>query len=275
LTYYFDPRVAEAYDAEIDQLRAAADVPFYVGLARQAAEAGQGVLELGCGTGRVTIPIAAAGVDVVGLDSSPAMLEVARRKAGDPANPRWVQGDMADFRLEQRFGLVIIPFRSFLLLLTVEEQKGCLACIHEHLVEGGRLALNIFNPSILAIAGWLGERQERWERVQDRIRFAESGNAAPGQTDAAQGPGKERWVNRRYSPASQELNETRAEVELSDEGAVIQRVERNLRLRWVYRYEMEHLLALAGFEVEALYGWFDRAPFTDESDEIVWVARRR
>lgn len=275
MTYYFDPRVAEAYDAEIDQLRAAADVPFYVGLARQAAEAGQGVLELGCGTGRVTIPIAAAGVDVVGLDSSPAMLEVARRKAGDPANPRWVQGDMADFRLEQRFGLVIIPFRSFLLLLTVEEQKGCLACIHEHLVEGGRLALNIFNPSILAIAGWLGERQERWERVQDRIRFAESGNAAPGQTDAAQGPGKERWVNRRYSPASQELNETRAEVELSDEGAVIQRVERNLRLRWVYRYEMEHLLALAGFEVEALYGWFDRAPFTDESDEIVWVARRR
>ena len=275
MTYYFDPRVAEAYDAEIDQLRAAADVPFYVGLARQAAEAGQGVLELGCGTGRVTIPIAAAGVDVVGLDSSPAMLEVARRKAGDPANPRWVQGDMADFRLEQRFGLVIIPFRSFLLLLTVEEQKGCLACIHEHLVEGGRLALNIFNPSILAIAGWLGERQERWERVQDRIRFAESGNAAPGQTDAAQGPGKERWVNRRYSPASQELNETRAEVELSDEGAVIQRVERNLRLRWVYRYEMEHLLALAGFEVEALYGWFDRAPFTDESDEMVWLARRR
>jgi hypothetical protein len=63
-------------------------------------------------------------------------------------------------------------------------------------------------------------------------------------------------------------------LELSDAGAVIQRVERNLRVRWVWRYEMEHLLALSGFEVEALYGWFDGTPFTDESDEMVWVARR-
>jgi SAM-dependent methyltransferase len=253
--YYFDPGVAEAYDAEVDQLRASADVPFYVELAREAAAAGNPVLELGCGTGRVTIPIAQAGVEVVGLDNAAAMLEVARRKADGATNPRWVQADMAGFRLGERFGLVIIPFRSFLLLLTVEEQKACLARIHEHLVSGGRLALNIFNPSILAIADWLGDRGQRWLRSLPE-------------------PGRERWVNRRYSPGSQELNETRTDVLLSDEGAVIQRVERNLRLRWVYRYEMEHLLALAGFEVEALYGWFDRTPFAEDSDEMVWVARR-
>src|SRR5690606_37852341 len=166
--YYFDPRVAEAYDAEIARLDAVVreDVPFYVGLAREAAAAGQTVLELGCGTGRVTIPIAEAGATVVGLDNAPAMLEVARRKAGDAANPRWVLGDMADFRLEERFGLVIIPFRSFLLLLTVEEQKRCLACIREHLQPGGRLALNVFNPSILYIADWLGDRGKRWLRDQ-------------------------------------------------------------------------------------------------------------
>src|SRR5690606_39167723 len=127
LTYYFDPRVAEAYDDEVDQLRAAADVPFYIDLAREAAAAGHPVLELGCGTGRVTIPVARAGVEVVGLDNAPAMLDVARRKAGGAPIPRWVLGDMADFRLEERFGLVLIPFRSFLLLLTVEEQKRCLA----------------------------------------------------------------------------------------------------------------------------------------------------
>jgi SAM-dependent methyltransferase len=256
--YYFDPAVAEAYDAEVAQLRATAaeaDVQFYIELAKQATAAGHSVLELGCGTGRVTIPIAQAGVDVVGLDNAPAMLEVARRKAGSAANPRWVAGDMADFALDQRFGLVLIPFRSFLLLLTVEEQKACLSRIHEHLVAGGRLALNIFNPSILAIADWLGDRGQRWQRSQI-------------------GPRRERWANRRYSPASQELNETRTDLELSDAGAVIQRVERNLRVRWVWRYEMEHLLALSGFEVEALYGWFDGTPFTDESDEMVWVARR-
>ena len=255
--YYFDPAVAAAYDAEVAQLRATAaeaDVQFYVGLAKEVGAAGHSVLELGCGTGRVTIPIAQAGIEVVGLDSAPAMLDVARRKAGGAANPRWVIGDMAGFRLEERFGLVIIPFRSFLLLLSVEEQKACLSRIREHLVEGGRLALNIFNPSILAIAQWLGDRGERWLRSQI-------------------GPGRERWANRRYNPATQELNETRTDVELSDEGAVIQRVERNLRLRWVWRHEMEHLLRLSGFEVDALYGWFDGSPFTDESEEMVWVAR--
>jgi SAM-dependent methyltransferase len=256
--YYFDPQVAADYDAEIEGLTAVVrdDIPFYVGLAREAAAAGQAVLELGCGTGRVTLPIAEAGVEIVGLDNSPAMLDVARAKARDARNPQWVQAGMADFQLGQRFGLVIIPFRSFLLLLTVEEQKACLARVRDHLVDGGRLALNVFNPSILAIADWLGERSERWLRRSDA-------------------PGKERWTHREYRPASQELNETRADVELSDAGAVIQRVERNLRLRWVYRYEMEHLLALAGFDVEALSGWFDGAPFTDESNEMVWIARRR
>ena len=255
--YYFDPRVAAAYDGETDgsQPVVVDDIPFYVRLAKEAAASGHRVLELGCGTGRVTLPIAAAGVPITGVDNAGPMLDIARGKSGDASNPRWVQGDMASFRLDERFGLVIIPFRSFLLLLTVAEQKACLTAVREHLVEGGRLALNIFNPSILAIAGWLGEREGRWLRSQPE-------------------PSRERWVSRQYSPAAQELNETRADVLLSDDGATIQRVERNLRLRWVYRYEMEHLLALCGFEVEALYGWFDGTPFTDESNEMVWVAHR-
>jgi SAM-dependent methyltransferase len=255
--YYFDPRVAESYDADVDRLgdEVRESIAFYVGLARQAADAGQTVLELGCGTGRVTIPIAQAGAEVTGLDNAPAMLDVARRKATDAGNPRWVLDDMASFQLEQRFGLVIIPFRSFLLLLTTEAQRACLTRIREHLLEGGRLALDVFNPSILAIAGWLGNQGERWQRstlAKDR----------------------ELWFSRRYLQGAQELDETRAEVRLNDAGAVIQRVERNLRLRWVWRYEMEHLLALCGFEVEALYGSFDGRPFGEDSHEMIWVARR-
>jgi SAM-dependent methyltransferase len=257
--YYFDPRVAEAYDKDIEQSGAVVqdDIPFYVELAREAGAAGHRVLELGCGTGRVTIPIAQAGVEVFGLDNSPAMLAVAERKAkaAGVGNVAWCQGNMASFKLDGSFGLVIIPFRSFLLLLTVEQQRSCLACVRDHLVEDGRLALNIFNPSIPGIADWLGNKRGLWQRRQDEQR-------------------RELWLTRDYHPAAQQLDEARAEVQLDYSGAVIARVERNLRLRWVYRYEMEHLLALSGFDIEALYGWFDRQAFSDESRDMVWVARR-
>src|SRR3989304_4574878 len=160
--YYSDP---EAYDSERgdDPIRRD-DIPFYVGLdnegaargpaapphgpdappfspgrPRGAPPPGHAVLELACGTGRVTIAIAEAGLPIVGLDASPAMLGRARHKTEGRDNPRWVDGDMRDFRLDERFGLVIIPFRSFLHLLTVADQKACLAHIREHLAEGGRL----------------------------------------------------------------------------------------------------------------------------------------
>src|SRR3990167_6577837 len=115
--YYSDP---EAYDSERgdDPIRRD-DIPFYVGLAKEAAAAGH-----------------------------------ARHKTEGRDNPRWVDGDMRDFRLDERFGLVIIPFRSFLHLLTVADQKACLAHIREHLAEGGRLALNVFNPDLAVISGW-------------------------------------------------------------------------------------------------------------------------
>jgi hypothetical protein len=154
---------------------------------------------------------------------------------------------MADFALDGRFGLVIIPFRSFLQLLTVEQQKACLARIHDHLVDGGRLALNVFNPPIPYMASWLRTRP----RLETEV-----------------------WISRHDGTTAQQLNEARAEVRLSDDGAVIARIERNLRLRYVFRDEMERLLALSGFAVEALYGWFDGRPFDDESSEMVWLARK-
>jgi SAM-dependent methyltransferase len=241
--YYLDPRVAGRYDTEQQGREVTEDdIPFYIELAR--------------GTGRVTIPVAQAGADVVGLDRSPAMLAVARRKSQGIDNIRWIEGDMSDFDLGQRFGLVMVPFRSFLLLLTVAEQKSCLRAIRAHLVDGGRLALNIFNPDLVSMASWIGESHETWWRSEEKQARRET------------------WVRRRYRTAGQELHETRAEIDLAGGGAIIARVERNLRLRYVFRYEMEHLLELNGFEVESLFGWFDRRPFEDDSSEMVWVARK-
>ncbi len=252
--YYEDSRNARSYDAEqAERDITTEDIPFYIDLARQSHDRGLPVLELGAGTGRVTVPIARTGVDIVGLDSSDAMLEVAREKSRDLANVRWVRGDMADFELDERFGLVIIPFRSFLLLTTVAQQLSCLRAIHRHLAEGGRLALNFFNPDLRLMAAWMGDRKGLWERVESTRE-------------------RERWLTTRYETSTQQLQSDEVLARLSDDGAIVTRIERNLHLRYVFRYEMEHLLALTGFTVEALHGWFDRRPFTDESPEMVWVA---
>jgi SAM-dependent methyltransferase len=254
--YYRQAEIAQAYDADQrGQAITVDDVPFYLDLAKQAAERGQAVLELGCGTGRVTVAIAAAGADITGVDLAPEMLAVARSKTQGRTNPRWVEADMARFELDARFGLVIIPFRSFLMLLTVAEQKSCLACIREHLVDGGRLAFNIFNPDLRLITSWNRELRGKWQREQ-------------------LGGGRQLWSTRSYSTAEQSLSETDEYVTESDTGAVISRIRRNLRLRYVFRYEMEHLLRLSGFEVEALYGWFDGRAFDDDSSEMVWIARK-
>jgi SAM-dependent methyltransferase len=257
--YYSDKRVAERYDAEIGE-DFQGDRDFYVGLAREAASAGHDVLELGAGTGRIAIPIAREGIRIVGLDRSPAMLEVARRKCAGLENITLVEGDMASFDLARSFGLIIIPARSFLLLMTVEEQKSCLRCIREHLVPGGRLALNFFNPDIAMMATWMGNSRSRLRLDRD--------------STLPEGGRKLDWETREYLTSTQQIDEARIEERLNDDGAVISRVYRKIGLRYVFRYEMQHLLEVSGFEIEALYGGFHGEPFGETSTEMVWVARR-
>jgi 2-polyprenyl-3-methyl-5-hydroxy-6-metoxy-1,4-benzoquinol methylase len=151
--HYLDPLVAAEYDADNgpDREINRDDIPFYVALAREAAAQGHAVLELGCGTGRVTIPMAQAGAVVTGLDNAPPMLDIARVRAQQAGvDVEWITADMASFELGRRFGLIAIPFRSFQLLQTVDALVDCLACVREHLEDDGRLAFNIFNPDVLS-----------------------------------------------------------------------------------------------------------------------------
>jgi SAM-dependent methyltransferase len=149
--------IAELYD-HVTLYRERPDVAFFVDAAR---ESGSPVLELGCGTGRVLIPIARAGIDIVGLDSSPSMLAICRgHLEQEPpavrARIELVQGDMRSFDLGRTFGLVTIPFRPFQHLVTVEDQLACLGSIRRHLRPGGALILDLFNPSIDALAQPVG-----------------------------------------------------------------------------------------------------------------------
>jgi SAM-dependent methyltransferase len=144
--------VAELYDYVVPY-RTRADIDFFV----EAAQVSGGpVLEVGCGTGRILIPTARAGIDVVGLDSSATMLQVCRtRLLNEPdavrTRVRLIHADMRSFDLAQTFNLVTLPFRPFQHLTTVEDQLSCLASIHRHLAAGGRLILDLFNPSLEAL----------------------------------------------------------------------------------------------------------------------------
>jgi ubiquinone/menaquinone biosynthesis C-methylase UbiE len=255
---YYHDRVASTYDATSPGIPG--DVDFYVELAREAHAAGLPVLELACGTGRVAIPIAQAGVRVVGIDRSPQMLAIAREKAASIDSIELLDGDMRSFALDDRFGLIFIAYRSFQHLMTVADQLACLECAREHLATGGRLSLNLFNPDILAIAEWLGVRRGGLQRFAD-YTHPESGRQTL------------RWESRSYKREAQRVDSLRLHEELSDDGAVISRAYRHLKLRYVFRYEMEHLLARAGFTVEALFGDFYGNAFGDESSEQVWVTR--
>ena len=251
---------APIYDFEYDELEE--DIPFYRDL---ALAAGGPCLELGCGTGRVLIPVAKAGVEVVGLDVSPAMLAVAREKVEGLARDvqariRLVEGDMRDFDLGgATFNLVYIPFRSFLHLLTVEDQVQALATIRRHLRPGGRLALNFFNPRLDVIASGMTRR--------DATPFLER------TTDLFRGERLVQWACSRYDPFTQVVEHELVYDRVAADGKLVERVYRRLVTRWIYRFEAEHLFARAGFAVEALYGDFAGRPFERETDEQVWVLK--
>ena len=139
--------VADLYD-HVTPYRQRPDVTFFVDA---AVESGGPVLEVGCGTGRVLIPTAREGVEIVGLDLSEHMLAICRGRlaaesAAVQAKARLVQDDMRAFDLGQTFQLVTTPLRPFQHLTTVEDQLACLSSIRGHLVIGGRLILDIFNP---------------------------------------------------------------------------------------------------------------------------------
>jgi len=238
------------------------DVGFYV---EEARKSGSPVLELGCGTGRILIPVAEAGLEIVGLDRAPSMLAMAREKVARlPTDTRrriqLVQGDMREFDLDRKFTLAMIPYRAFLHMLTVEDQRRALRCVWDHLVDGGRLVLNNFDPrleTIVAHRGSLGSAL----KLDSEFVHPETGHRVLV------------WDTRQYEPEEQLVRQYFVFEELNEEGHVVAKRFNPLVLRYLFRYEMQHLLELCGFEVEALYGDFDRGPFRYGGEQI-WITRR-
>jgi ubiquinone/menaquinone biosynthesis C-methylase UbiE len=244
---------ATIYDSVYSYVRE--DIPFYV----SEAIASKGpVLELGCGTGRVTIPIAEAGVPITGLDFSEAMLAVARNKTesiGNPDHVSLVLGDMTNFDFDEKFALIIIPFRGFQALLTVEDEISALDSIKKHLAPGGRLIFNIFVPDVEMLV----QPFDVTYHFRDVI-------------DPESGIQYVLWNQTDFDSHSQIMNVRTTIEELDDDSVVVRKMYRDFQLRNVFRWEMHHLLNSSGFHVEELFGDFDGSEFGEASTEMVWIA---
>jgi SAM-dependent methyltransferase len=248
----YGPSGAPLYDAAASILRASSgDARFYLALARQT---GGPALELGCGSGRVLLPIARAGLSCTGLDSSRAMLARLSRE-GPPSNLRLVRGRMQDFDLRgKRFALIFSAFRPFQHLLTVEDQLSCLAAVRRHLRRGGLFAMDVFAPKLDRIAVF--EEPETPE-----LRWRE------GDAEVV------RFTSVKRDPATQ-ITEVTFRHERRRPGSPPESETFVTKMRHFFRYEVEHLLARAGFADIEIFGGFDRRPYDYFSGETVIIARR-
>ncbi len=242
---------ARYYDAAYGAMSSlGADLGFYLELAREAAGP---VLELGCGTGRVLLPIAADGIPCTGLDASPAMLAALAAKS-PTSNLRLVQSSMQDFDLQgDRFALIFSAFRAFQHMYTVRDQLACLACVRRHLAPGGCFAFDVFNPRLARIA-------TPEEPEEEDLRFELDGDLVV------------RFTSVRRQPDLQ-LQHVHMRYERRRGGEVVSNEEVGFDMRHFYRYELEHLLMRAGFEELTLYGDFDRSPLRADSPALIQLAR--
>ena len=227
------------------------DVPFYLAM---AGEANGPVLELACGTGRVLLPLARAGIEVTGLDVCQPMLDKLQAKLD--REPREVQArvalkcaDMREYRFSRKFRLVFCAFNSFLHLMTTEDQLACLRSVREYLADDGRLCINVFAPFY--------DRLAKKVETEEQVR---------GDDMIARFFTKRNW-------ADQTIDSTML-VETTGQDGLVRRQATHLTLCWIHNREMHLLLRLAGFEVVAVYGGFDKRPYDYVSGIQLFVAKK-
>lgn len=251
---------AKYYDSAYGAMRDLVDAPFYLNLAK---EFGGPVLEIGCGTGRVLLPIAREGIEIHGVDNSGPMLGIlkeslARENPEVRSKVTLHSGDMCEFRLNRKFPLVTIPFRPMQHMFTVADQLRALTSVASHVEEGGMLAFDVFYPKFEVLPLGIGE-----ERLEAEW---------PSPSDP------ETTIRRFYrKDAVDKIHQTYSLT-------FIFRGYRNGRLAFeendtlkmsYYTYpHLQALFLLAGLEPVAEYGSFDKAPLDNSSNEMIFLLHR-
>jgi SAM-dependent methyltransferase len=256
---------ADAYDREDDS---DTGVAFYAALAQ---ETGGPVLEIACGTGRVSIPIARLGLAVTGLDIVPGMLARARAKAAGLAT-RWVEGDARTFDLGEQFRLVFLTGNAFQAFLTRADQEALLARVRAHLHPEGLLAFETRNPR------WASSsRADEAAHSPGEGHFALLENRAeeapgPGYTDS-QGRAVRVSMTQAYDHLAQVLHWTTYR-RWQDGDAVQTRVTR-IAVRYTFPQELDALLHYSGFDSLRQYGDWNLEPLSAASPSIIVVCGKR
>ena len=247
------------------------DIPFYFEYAkRQQGE----ILELGCGTGRVALALAAEGFRVTGLDLSQQMLDVFRKKLA--AKPELtdkitlVHGNMADFRFDRKFAMIIAPFRAFQALIDDKDIEGSLTCINDHLVKNGIFIVNVFNPRPVMDQSWCYGETVQWERLDEA-----TGNYVV----------KKHWGDK-IDTVNQVIYPHFA-FEVTYPDGRTERITDDLQLKYYYNDQLRAAVEKAGMEVAEEYSWYDKSPprthgravrvANDQAGgrEIIFVCRRK
>lgn len=244
--YEYDP-VADLYDLEYTHDY---DLPFWLAL---AGREGGSVVEWGAGTGRLALPLSRAGFEVTAVEASEKMIEHGQAK---DETVEWVHGDMRNAKLGRRYKLGICAFNSFLCLRSQEDALAFLGNARAHMEPNGLLGIEVsaFAPEELCDAPG-GPTLSH-----DLTRELTHGTL-------------ERFSISRYDAATQLLS-MRLFYELYDlEGNLQNKRMHELNIRVVGRGELELMLRLAGFEVEAVYGGFEGEPFSGESERLISLSR--
>jgi SAM-dependent methyltransferase len=248
-------RAARFFDADYADFDE--DLPLVKAYAQRT---GGPLLELGCGTGRLLVPLASAGYDVTGVDLSPKMLGIARAKAeaaGVAGRVTLIQGDFADAPLPGAYRLSFVMMNTFMHLNTQAEQLRALRHWREHLSPAGLLLIDVFNPDVAQLAS-----------LDGRVEWDKSW------TDELTGTPVMKFLTRTVDLAEQLIHVNLIYDKITSDG----RLERTVvpfDQRYLWRSEAELLLDRAGFALEAVHGDRSGGPFEGDSDTMILVARRR
>lgn len=244
--------IPRLYDLEHDPFDA--DVDLYLNF---ATAVGDPILELGCGTGRLIAPLLAAGFRVTGLDSSPAMLALARDRLGEHSAYTLHEGDMrdADHAPGGPFGMVLMPLNGLLHLATPDEQRSALAAAWRALDPRGQLVIDVMNPT------------------PDSLRELSSGVQHEGTWTLPDGRAVDKFSTRRLDAANQRLDTT-VWYDLTAADGAISRVRTAFPLRYLHRAELELLLEVTGFVDVQVYGGYELEAYGDQADRLIVTAEK-
>ena len=243
--------LADYYDAEHDPL--AADVEFYLDLARVA---GPDVLELGCGTGRVGLKLAASGMRVIGGDASEAMLNIAEGKLRQKPVPMELRRlDMRSLDFTNRFDLVVCTLDSFGHMLTIEDQESCLSGVFRSLKPGGVVAIDVMNPNPEMLS------------TRDGVVLLQSA------FEGLNGSQVRHFVSWLVDYEAQQMAVEHMYDSIGPDDTVKRR-QSGYDLRFFFRFEMELLLRTAGLTVRSVYSDYDRSEYKIDGERMLFIASR-